>query len=79
LKPDDLETFLITDHRLIIVFRSYRVGSWVDGPDVITIQYDKLKGFINPNGPLKEVPGYRSLSSMKAEGSETDGKLSICK
>lgn len=55
LEPEDLETFLITDHGLMIVFRSYKVGGWADGPDVITIQYDKLKGFINPNGPLKEV------------------------
>lgn len=72
LEPDDLETFLITDQGLMIVFRSYRVGGWADGPDVITIQYDKLKGFIDSNGPLKEVPGYRSLFSIKAKESETN-------
>jgi hypothetical protein len=64
LEPEDLETFLITDHGLMIVFRSYKVGGWADGPDVIAIRYDKLKEFIDPNGPLREVPGYRSLSSI---------------
>lgn len=57
LVPEDLEIFVLTERALMIIFRSYRVGGWADGPDVITIPYYKLKEFIDPKGPLGEVPG----------------------
>ncbi len=56
LEAKDLETFVLTERGLTIIFRSYRVGGWADGPDVITIPYNSLNGFIDPKGPLKEIP-----------------------
>ena len=61
LEPEDLNIFVITKEGLIIIFRSYRVGGWADGPDIITIPYNDLKEFIDPNGPLKEVPEVNSI------------------
>lgn len=55
LKIDDLDIFFPTDKALMIIFRSYTVSGWADGPDVILIPYAKLKQFINPFGPLKEL------------------------
>lgn len=63
LEPEDLEIFVLTTSGLMIIFRSYRVGGWADGPDVITIPYSELKEFIDPKGPLKEVPGMNSIFS----------------
>lgn len=61
LKPDDLDVFILNEAGLTIIFPSYRVGGWADGPDVITIPYDKLAGFIDPKGPLNEIPSVNSL------------------
>jgi len=61
LEPEDLEIFVLSERELVIIFRSYRVGGWADGPDVIAIPYYKLKEFINPKGPLKELPVIISL------------------
>lgn len=55
LETDDLEIFILTERGLMIIFQSYRVGGWADGPDMITIPYLDLKTFIDPDGPLKEI------------------------
>lgn len=55
LQSDDLDIFTLTDQGLMIVFRAYKVGGWADGPDQVLIPYRKLKEFIDPFGPLKEV------------------------
>jgi hypothetical protein len=38
-----------------MIFRAYTVGGWADGPDTVLIPYIKLKEFIDPFGPLKEL------------------------
>jgi len=55
LTNEDLETFVLTERGLVIVFRSYVVGGWADGPYMLAIPYAMLKNFINPNGPIKEI------------------------
>jgi hypothetical protein len=51
----DLDTFCLTDKGVIIIFRAYTVGGWADGPDTVFIPYTKLKRYIDPRGPLKEM------------------------
>jgi Protein of unknown function (DUF3298) len=55
LASDDLDIFTLSDKGLLITFRAYRVGGWADGPDQVLIPYEKLKGFINPRGPLANL------------------------
>lgn len=55
LKIEDLKAFLITDMGITIVFPSYVVGGFADGPDVISIPYSDLSTFIDPIGPLKDM------------------------
>jgi hypothetical protein len=55
LESSDLNTFVLTKQGLMIVFPSSRVGGWADGPDTITIPYQKMKHLINPNGPLASL------------------------
>ena len=54
LNLEDLDTFVITNKGLMIIFRAYLVGGWGDGPDTITIPYADLKQWIAPQGPLQE-------------------------
>ncbi len=56
LELNDLDIFVLTEQGLMIIFRSYTVGGWADGPATIVIPYQDLKRFIDPNGPLKEIP-----------------------
>ncbi len=51
----DLNIFILTDKGLRIIFRAYTVGGCADGPDTVLVPYDKLKGFIDPCGPLEEI------------------------
>jgi hypothetical protein len=55
LIPEHLNAFLITDKGITIIFPSYVVGGWADGPDIISIPYRDLKAFIDPMGPLKNI------------------------
>ena len=64
LEKEDLEIFVLTKRGLMIVFRSYRVGGWADGPDTITIPYEDLKEFIDPSGPLKEISSIASMLQL---------------
>ena len=57
----DLETFVLTPHGLTIVFRSYVVGGWADGPHILTIPYTTLQPYIDLDGPLREISQVRSL------------------
>lgn len=56
LEPKDLDTFILTEKGLMIIFQPYRVWGWADGPSSITIPYENIKGFIDPNGPLNNIP-----------------------
>ncbi len=56
LIPADLDVFVITTRGLIIIFSSYKVGGWADGPDVLFIPYQDITEFIDFEGPLQEVP-----------------------
>lgn len=53
LSQRDLDTFVLTNKGLMIIFSAYKVGGWADGPDTITIPYSTIKQFIDPSGPLK--------------------------
>ena len=53
LTSEHFNTFLITDRGIMIIFPSYVVGGWADGPDIICIPYRDLRTFIDPTGPLK--------------------------
>lgn len=53
LEANDLRIFLLTKKGLMIIFESYKVGGWADGPDMVIIPYQKIKNFIDPNGPLR--------------------------
>ena len=55
LNNEDLDIFILGEHGMMIVFRSYRVGGWADGPYTITIPYEKLMSYIDPAGPIEEI------------------------
>jgi hypothetical protein len=55
LSPSDLDACVLTNKGLRMIFRAYTVGGWADGPDTVLIPYIKLKEFIDPFGPLKEL------------------------
>ncbi len=54
LSSNDLNTFILTDKGLMIIFRAYTVGGWADGPDTVIVLYPGLQNFICPKGPLKD-------------------------
>lgn len=54
LEMNDLKIFVLTKKGLMIIFESYKVGGWADGPDVVVIPYQELEKFIDPQGPLKD-------------------------
>ena len=56
LLPSDLDIFVVTEKGLVIIFSSYRVNGWADGPDMVLIPYNVIMKYIDPRGPLKEVP-----------------------
>ena len=55
LEKEDLNIFVLCERALVIIFRSYRIGGWADGPHIVAVPYEKLKKYINPNGPMKEI------------------------
>lgn len=52
LKQEELHTFVVDDQHLIIIFQPYSVGSGADGPFVVKIPFDRLKGHWNISHPL---------------------------
>ena len=49
LDAEDLHSFVIDDHFLIIVFQSYVVGGGEDGPFFVKIPFEKLRGHWDSN------------------------------
>jgi len=50
-----LQTFIINDQFLIIIFQPYSVGGCSDGPFHVKIPYQDLKDKWNPTNPLKPL------------------------
>ena len=48
----EIQTFLIHENFLVIVFQRYVVAGLDDYPTIIKIPYTILKDHINPNNPL---------------------------
>lgn len=44
LEQEDIQTFVIDDRFLIVIFQPYSVGGWADGPFLVKIPYESLKG-----------------------------------
>lgn len=53
-KEKNFQVFNITHDTLFITFPEYTVASYAEGDYVVAIPYTKLKGNINPSGPLSE-------------------------
>lgn len=51
---EDVQVFTLSKSGLTITFRPYHVGGWADGPYSLTIPFEILTPFINPQGPLRE-------------------------
>lgn len=51
---DDIEVFTLSKSGLTITFQPYHVGGWADGPYTITLSFESLTPFLNPQGPLRE-------------------------
>ena len=49
LELEDVRTFVIDDHFLIILFQSYVAGSGEDGPFFVKIPFSRLQGHWDPN------------------------------
>lgn len=68
LDVNDINTFVVDDKSLIIIFSPYCVGNYVDGPHYIQIPYEELKGHWNPKNPLTALlPLTAFTSSWDAE------------
>lgn len=52
LSQDNLYTFVIDDHFLILVFQPYAVGSYADGPFFVKVPYEHAKNMWDTNNPL---------------------------
>lgn len=57
--PDrEIDQFLVTSRGLKWVFWPYQVGSYAEGSFEVFVPWSKLRGFVNPKGPLKPaIPG----------------------
>jgi hypothetical protein len=55
LNQEDVHTFVIDDKFLRIIFEPYAVGGFADGPFVVSIPYDTLKGQWKPSNPLTDL------------------------
>jgi hypothetical protein len=51
-KPENFNTFTITDHTLDICFNLYQVGPYVWGFQTVSIPWKDLKKMLDPEGPL---------------------------
>ena len=54
LEEEDLQTFVLMDAGIKIIFRAYRIDGWADGPTTVLIDYEALKKFVDMQGPLSE-------------------------
>lgn len=52
---DLINTFVIDEHFLIIIFQRYSVGGLYDTPFVVKIPYEDLKNMWNPNNSLVKI------------------------
>lgn len=55
LTQNDINTFVVDDKNLIIIFQPYIVGGGADGPFVVKIPYDELTGKWQKGNPLDEL------------------------
>lgn len=50
IKPD--ENFYLTQNEIVVKYSRYEIGPGVMGAPEVHIPYEKIKPYINPNGPL---------------------------
>jgi hypothetical protein len=55
LGQEDISTFVIDDHFLIVIFQPYVAGGWADGPFFVKIPYEHLKDKWNATNKLCSV------------------------
>lgn len=55
LEAKDLDTFVVDDRFLILIFQPYSVGNYVDGPFFVKIPFEDLKGHWNSKNPLASL------------------------
>ena len=55
LRTDHLETFVLTEKGLLLIFQYYVVDGWNDDPITLLIAYSDLVPFMNPDGPLSAL------------------------
>lgn len=54
-KADNFKNFTLNKDSLEIFFGEYQVGCHAEGMKSVIIPYDKLKDYINPDGPIGEL------------------------
>lgn len=52
LTASQMNSILVTKTGITWVFGPYEVGPWVEGAYFVKIPWSKLKGYLNPNGPV---------------------------
>ena len=52
LALEDLNTFTLDDQALIFVFQPYTVAGGMEGPSIVRISWEELRGVISPSHPL---------------------------
>ena len=52
LRVDDLNTFILAEEGLLIIFQNYIPNILEDGPEVLLIPYSILKSFMDPQDPI---------------------------
>jgi len=57
LSQDDLDTFVIDDQFLILIFQPYVAGSYADGPFFVKIPFEHAKNMWDTNNPLALLIG----------------------
>ena len=56
-KAENFDAWVVTRDGLVFVFEEYQVVSYADGEPKVLIPFDRLKGIIDPRGPLAGVAG----------------------
>jgi len=56
LSATDLQVFLLSPSGLQFILAPYQVGPWSDGTYTVTVPLAELRGLLDPEGPVRNLP-----------------------
>lgn len=61
----DLDSFVLTEKGLLLIFQNYVVSGYEDEPITLLFPYNNLSTIVNPNGPLVQLTQQKTLDKSK--------------